>query len=1294
MNTRHGLMTGLAIVGLACALAHAQGSGAAPPREVRTGTGIRLVRIPAGSFEMGSNIRKPEQPVHKVTVGEFWLGATEVTQAQWQAVMGNNPSHFKQAGPDAPVEMVTWNDAQAFVRKLSELDRDWTFRLPSEAEWEYACRAGGKAELHGAAQEIAWIRENSGGTTHPVGLKRPNAFGLYDMLGNVPEWIQDSWFEDHTGAPADGRARTGGTSPYHSLKGGGWDLPEFFLHAALRDPLDPVHRLGLRVAADPRPVVALGETGVRGEQGNIHEAARAGDLGTVQALVAKSPDLAGASDDGGRTPLHLASAGGHLQVVTYLLSRSVDVDAVDNTRATALHRAAAAGHDEVARLLVERKANIDFQDAEGQTPLSEACIGGHLAVATRLLAAGASVHTPDSYARTPLLLAARQSGDVDIARLLIDRKADINARDKFGDTPLNLAAWRGFGPVVDLLLERGAAIPQDARARSLLLSQAAQGGLENLFARLVDAGATVPPPRPGRRSLLHDAAAGGSARIIERLLTSAPDINQADENGWTPLHDAAFMERLDAVRFLLDKGADQNLRNRLGQSPWNVAVEHKRASVADLLAARGADRSTSRFPVLEGDYLGQRAPGREPEVFAPGIVGGHFQLHSAVVFSPDGSEAYWNEMVPRTTPGSGADRTLVSRRVNGRWTYPEIAMVGSKAMGDVPVISGDGKRLYDMSRRALPGQSADAPKENIWVADRTGTGWGEPRPLAQTVNALPQHWQFAVDKEGGVHFSSNWKGARGLFHSPLANGRHAEATPLGPAINVNGSEGMPFIAPDGSYLLFSRDMDIWISFRGPDGSWKAPTRLPSPVNTPDREICPTVSPDGRFLFFLRGNLFWVDADIIEEIRSGNVRESAAQALESLIAGRGPEAAAAEYRKTVAGNTHYLVVEREFIALGYRYLRTQRVREAISVFGIATEALPNAWNAWDSLGEAYVLATWNPEYAKVAGDFREKAEACYAKSVALNPQNDNGRMALGRLRGTKLDMANETTAAPRFAPGAQTNLTGPYLGQRVPGLTPQIFAPGIVSAAGHFDFGITFTPDGKEVYFTQRRGEERNVSMVSRLAEDGWTAPEEAAFAKGQPAAEPHVTPDGKKLYFGGQRTRPGKAQAEYGLWVVERTADGGWSEPTYFGLGMYVSVARNGNLYMTDVGNSTGPGPANAVVQRWTGTQYTAPQRLGGAVNSPAVADHSFIAPDESYILFDSTRPGGQGGEGDLYACFRKPDGSWSEAMNLGDAINTPGTTFCPSVSPDGKYIFYTANRDIYWVSAEILEPLRVRALR
>ena len=216
--------------------------------------GMRFVEIPSGSFDMGAEVPEWERPVHRVRVPSFWLGVTEVTQAQWRAVMGSNPSHFREAGPDAPVEMVSWEDAQAFIAKLNALDPQRRYRLPTEAEWEYACRAGSREAAYGPWEEIAWVKENSGGTTHPVGLKRPNAFGLHDMLGNVPEWVQDTWHDNYNGAPDDGSAWVEPGVALHPLRGGGFDLPAFFLHAGVRGPLDPVHRLGFRVSFEPLDV--------------------------------------------------------------------------------------------------------------------------------------------------------------------------------------------------------------------------------------------------------------------------------------------------------------------------------------------------------------------------------------------------------------------------------------------------------------------------------------------------------------------------------------------------------------------------------------------------------------------------------------------------------------------------------------------------------------------------------------------------------------------------------------------------------------------------------------------------------------------------------------------------------------------------------------------------------------------------------------------------------------------------------------------------------------------------------
>ena len=152
-----------------------------------------MVVVPAGSFDMGSNNDTNEKPVHRVTINRaFAIGKTEVTQGQWKAIMGNNPSKFVECGDNCPVEQVSWDDAQAFIEKLNTKTGK-KYRLPSEAEWEYACRAGGQHEYCGGnnLDSIAWYGAlakpagNSNKTTNPVAAKQANAFGLYDMSGNV-----------------------------------------------------------------------------------------------------------------------------------------------------------------------------------------------------------------------------------------------------------------------------------------------------------------------------------------------------------------------------------------------------------------------------------------------------------------------------------------------------------------------------------------------------------------------------------------------------------------------------------------------------------------------------------------------------------------------------------------------------------------------------------------------------------------------------------------------------------------------------------------------------------------------------------------------------------------------------------------------------------------------------------------------------------------------------------------------------------------------------------------------------
>jgi formylglycine-generating enzyme required for sulfatase activity len=248
-------------------------------KTLRNSLGMEFVLIPAGEFQMGSHDKgawDAEKPVHPVRLTRpFYLGKYEVTQAQWLAVMGSNPSRFT-GDANRPVENVSWEEAQEFIRRLNAREGGTPYRLPTEAEWEYAARAGSTTaysfgEDTGQLGDYAWYEKNAGGTTHPVGQKRPNAWGLYDMHGNVWEWVQDWYARDAyrqqvtalraavptAGVTAERTAALAVLDPAgpaagsdRVLRGGGWIGDAGLCRSAYRSLVDPGDRdgdLGLRL---------------------------------------------------------------------------------------------------------------------------------------------------------------------------------------------------------------------------------------------------------------------------------------------------------------------------------------------------------------------------------------------------------------------------------------------------------------------------------------------------------------------------------------------------------------------------------------------------------------------------------------------------------------------------------------------------------------------------------------------------------------------------------------------------------------------------------------------------------------------------------------------------------------------------------------------------------------------------------------------------------------------------------------------------------------------------------------
>ena len=287
------------------------------------------------------------------------------------------------------------------------------------------------------------------------------------------------------------------------------------------------------------------------------------------------------------------------------------------------------------------------------------------------------------------------------------------------------------------------------------------------------------------------------------------------------------------------------------------------------------------------------------------------------------------------------------------------------------------------------------------------------------------------------------------------------------------------------------------------------------------------------------------------------------------------------------------------------------------------------------------------------------------------------------------------------------LSGPYLGQDPPGMEPEIFAPGILSK-GHSEIKAVFSPDGREIYY-QLWGEPFPVIVVMKEENGRWTEPEVAPFS-GQIIEGYNMSPDGKKMFICSQLPLSGQGEPseDWRVWITEKN-ENGWGElivlkPSIFG---YPAVAENGNLYL-----ATG----DIWISEYVDGDYTEMKKLSNSINTDKFHEEDlYISPDESYLLF-CRRDDGYG-SWDIFVSFRRPNGTWTKAKNMGDKINSSVSEVYPFVTPDGKYLFYSSRRtthkpyspipityedkiqilngpgngnaDIYWVDARIIDEFK-----
>ncbi|MFC1492503.1 ankyrin repeat domain-containing protein [candidate division KSB1 bacterium] len=516
------------------------------------------------------------------------------------------------------------------------------------------------------------------------------------------------------------------------------------------------------------------------------------------------------------------------------------------------------------------------------TPLHNAVWINNKAIIAYLIEKGAPLDALDDTEITPLYITAYSDRNLDLAKFLIEKGADINIISKFNMSILGEAV-RNAPQIADYLLDCGVRIPspEDDSGKDMLMNSA-RNGLVRLFDKLISLDADINERGDSGNCLLHEAAYGGQNEIIEKLIIAGLDVNSKNTFGWNPLHFAAEQGQKETVALLLDNGAEINARTIDGNTAYNLAVEMENGDVAELLSTRGADKSERKFPKLTGKYLGQSYPGKKAELFAPGIISTRYNFHGSLTFSLDGKEAYWNV----TDYGKKKSRVIMESKIeNGFWTYPKpayFAKIG--VIDDSPFISPDGQKFLFTSWRPLE-KDGEMNKECIWMLERTGNKWSEPEPLPPVINTIEEsHQQASMDSNGNIYFGGRRDDSHGsldIYCSKYEDGEYRKPVNLGPMINSSNVEFTPYIAPDGSFLIFCRyktvGWSLFISFLDGDGNWTEAVDMNEIINYPGEMDSPNMSRDGKVLFFTGGNmlqstkLYWIDASFIEELRSNIIR---------------------------------------------------------------------------------------------------------------------------------------------------------------------------------------------------------------------------------------------------------------------------------------------------------------------------------------------------------------------------------------------------------------------------------------
>jgi len=438
---------------------------------------------------------------------------------------------------------------------------------------------------------------------------------------------------------------------------------------------------------------------------------------------------------------------------------------------------AIAGNDiEKVKSLIESDISIlESKQEHNMTPLMFAASEGNYELTKLLINKGADIHYTRPLGFSTIFMPS-MFGHFEIVKLLVESGVDINIEDRWGRTALYVAINFGTKEIAEYLVEHGAKIP----VKDFLLHHALAKGMTGIVEFMLENGANSTSFNDNDGTILHSAAKGNQATLVKEMIDMGLNIDLKNRYGLAPIHFASMYGNKAYIEMLIKYNADIDLKTNTGKTAYMLAYENNHQEVTEILKAAGANEFVlNHMDVPDEPYFGLKRPGLVSEIFAPGIITTEIGEHGPIAISPNMDEIYWQSQGIKFT-----------KKVNGKWTFPDTLAVFQKYQANNPAISCDGNTLYFQSKMSLK-KDGTFKDNDLWMVRRIENGWSEPENLGPNVNSSLNEIRPSVAGNGNIYFSIG----NDFYRSIYKNGQYQPREKLGPPLD-NEPGNAQYIAAD------------------------------------------------------------------------------------------------------------------------------------------------------------------------------------------------------------------------------------------------------------------------------------------------------------------------------------------------------------------------------------------------------------------------------------------------------------------------------------------------------------------